>query len=401
MNSQSDELHQIVVPRDNVSDESYVLVRWIAEAKTSVSHGEVLGEFETSKSIFELSCEEEGVFYPLIAEGAQVAVGQVVAVVADRKLSDEELGRLASVIVQSDELTNGGFPQAAPSRSEPRAKHEAEGASTEKVAVRFSKAAQALVAKHGVDPNQFAGLGLVRGSDVERHLAEITDSRSPLGEPEVPRPERIRGSVVVIFGAGGHARVLLDLLAELRCFTVLGFLDRYARPGQLVSGHPVLGRDDANEMAKLRRQGVCLAVNAIGGVEDRPTRPAAWERIRAAGFGLPALVHPSAVVDASATLGEGAQVLAGAYVGASAVIGDNCIINTGAVVAHDSFIADHAHIAPGAVLAGRVRVGRNSLIGMGATVYMGVNVGADVTVANGVNIFSDVRERSVVHHGNQ
>jgi sugar O-acyltransferase (sialic acid O-acetyltransferase NeuD family) len=274
---------------------------------------------------------------------------------------------------------------------------------TDLASVRFSKAAEALIAEHGIDRTHFAGFGLVRGSDVERHLAGASTPSSATMPAQRPAamPAQVRGSAIVIIGAGGHAKMILDLLTELRSFQVVGLLDDGVAAGQLVNGQRVLGPASPEQLADLRGQGLRLAVNAVGGVVNRPQRPAIWDRIRTAGFGLPTLVHPKAAVDASAQLGEGAQVLAGAYVGASTTVGDNCIINNGTVIAHDCAIADHAHIAPGAILAGGVSVGRNTLVGMGASIYLGVTVGADAIIANGVDVFADVRDGAVVRRAHQ
>jgi sugar O-acyltransferase (sialic acid O-acetyltransferase NeuD family) len=390
-------VHLVVVPQDNVSDERYLLLSWSVPPGGVVAVGAVLGEFETSKSIFELPAGQTGVFHPLAEEGTHVGVGQVVAVIAPRALTEDELSALvprkdpsatAPAPSSTDDVTarNGMDHGAA-----------AETTSGDLSGVRFSRAAEALIAEHGIEHSHFAGSGLVRGADVERYLAAaIATPETTQAGRSAPTPAQVRGSAIVLIGAGGHAKVLLDLLAELRCFRVIGLLDDRVPAGRLVNGHRVLGPVSREQLHELRDQGVRLAINAVGGVTVRPLRVAIWDRIRTAGFGLPTLVHPRAAVDASAQLGEGAQVLAGAYVGASTVVGDNCIINSGTVIAHDCTIEDHAHIAPGAILAGGVTIGRNSLVGMGASAYLGVTVGAEAIIANGVDVFADVSDGSVV-----
>ena len=394
-------VHHVVVPQDNVSDERYVLLAWSVPAGVEIAAGDVLGEFETSKSIFELPAEQAGVFHPLVEEGEQVAVGQVVAIIAQRGLAEDELVALTPETASSSATD----PASSGEATEPTSLDHGAAAATstgDLSGVRFSRAAETLIAEHGIDRSHFVGLGLVRGADVERYLAESVPTPAATQDGRsVPMPARVRGSSIVIIGAGGHAKMILDLLAELRCFQVVGLLDDGVPAGQLVNGQRVLGPASREQLRELHGQGVRLAVNAVGGITDRPLRPAIWDRIRTAGFGLPTLVHPRAAVDASAQLGEGTQVLAGAYVGASTVVGDNCIINNGTVVAHDCAIADHAHIAPGAILAGGVTIGRNALVGMGASAYLGVAVGADAIIANGVDVFADVRDGSVVRRTHQ
>ncbi len=211
-------------------------------------------------------------------------------------------------------------------------------------------------------------------------------------------PRRITPRSLLIVGAGGHARVLIDLLDASGQYEVVGLVDSHLPAGSLVNGFPVLGPDSSEHLQSLAAQGIELATNAVGGINDRALRSSVCSRIQSAGFSLPVLVHPSATVDRSAHLGAGTQVLAGAYVGAGAQIGADCIVNTHAVVSHDCVLGDHVTVSPGAMLAGGVRVGANTLIGMGATVYLGLTVGSRVVVANGAAVFADVVDDAVIRH---
>lgn len=211
-------------------------------------------------------------------------------------------------------------------------------------------------------------------------------------------PRRITPRSLLIVGAGGHARVLIDLLDASGQYDVVGLVDSHLPAGSLVNGFPVLGPDSSEHLQSLAAQGIALATNAVGGINDRALRSSVYSRIQSAGFSLPVLVHPSATVDRSAHLGAGTQVLAGAYVGAGAQIGADCIVNTHAVVSHDCVLGDHVTVSPGAMLAGGVRVGANTLIGMGATVYLGLTVGSRVVVANGAAVFADVVDDAVIRH---
>ena len=266
---------RVVVPQDNVSDDRYLLLAWSVAAGGAIAAGEVLGEFETSKSIFELPAGRDGVFHPLAEEGTQVAVGQVVAVIADRELTEQELAALrptaGSPVPDADPTAGGDDVTAAADTHADRVDSQP---AADLTGVRFSKAAEALIAEHGIDRSHFAGLGLVRGSDVERHLAGAptpTSATVPDQRPAV-MPAQVRGAAIVIIGAGGHAKMILDLLTELRCFQVVGLLDDGVSAGQLVNGHRVLGPASQEQLAGLRGQGLRLAVNAVGGVVNRSLR---------------------------------------------------------------------------------------------------------------------------------
>jgi UDP-perosamine 4-acetyltransferase len=201
----------------------------------------------------------------------------------------------------------------------------------------------------------------------------------------VPRAASIP---VVGLGAGGHGKSVLDALLSSGGFDVVAVADDDpARAGGELLGIPVVS---GAELARLRADGVKHAFVGVGGVGGNEPRRQAFERLLAAGFELPPIVHASASVSPWAELGRGAQVLATAVVNAGASVGDNVILNTGAIVEHDCRIAADVHVGPGATLGGTIEVGDGAHVGIGATVLPGLRIGAGAFVAAGAVVIEDV-----------
>jgi UDP-perosamine 4-acetyltransferase len=178
-------------------------------------------------------------------------------------------------------------------------------------------------------------------------------------------------SRMVITGAGGHARVLIEAVRSEGRWIVAALTDPAIQGDML--GVPVVGSDEV--LSKLRAEGITAALVGIGSV-DRPTlRVRLFERLVELGFVLPSVRHASAIVSPTVSLGDGTVVLAGAVVNAQSEIGRNVIINTAAVVEHDCRIGDHVHIAPRAVLGGDVTIEPQVHVGMGAVVLQGRTIG--------------------------
>jgi UDP-perosamine 4-acetyltransferase len=194
---------------------------------------------------------------------------------------------------------------------------------------------------------------------------------------------------IVVLGAGGHAKVVLELLWAMGTFEVVGLLA--AHPADKVMSVPVLGGDEL--LPELLQKGVTAAAVAIG---SNAARQRAGENLLAMGYMLPALVHPSAFVSPSATVGCGAVVMARAIVGTLAAIGELAIINTGAVVEHDARIGTAAHIAPRTALAGGVSVGDRALVGIGSAVCPDLSIGDDAVVGAGSAVVADVAAGTTV-----
>jgi len=185
---------------------------------------------------------------------------------------------------------------------------------------------------------------------------------------------------IVIWGAQGHAKVVAEALRVAGDFELAGFIDDVSpqRAGEPFGGAKVLGGRQA--LHGLRAEGVSAMALAFG---HNRARLALLDEMRALGFDLPAVVHPSAVVAGDAMLGEGSFVGALAVVNPAARIGRAVIVNSGAIVEHDGDIADGVHLSPRACLAGGVRVGAASWIGAGSTVREKLSIGRDVTVGMG------------------
>jgi len=191
-------------------------------------------------------------------------------------------------------------------------------------------------------------------------------------------------------GAGGHAVAVVDAALSSGDFEIVALLDR--EPHAFAIDLPVLPE---GELERLRAE-VDHAFVGVGGIEDAGPRVAVFERLGAAGFELPPIVHARASVSPFASLGDGAQVLAGAIVNAGAAVERGAILNTGAIVEHDCRIGAHAHVAPGATLGGEATVGERGHVGMGAVVLQGIEVGAGALVAAGAVVIRDVAPGSRV-----
>lgn len=200
---------------------------------------------------------------------------------------------------------------------------------------------------------------------------------------------------VVGFGAGGHAKVVIEILRCLQRYEIVGLLDREKDLwGTEVLGVPVLGDDSL--MSELMGSGILHAFIGMGTVGDTRARRHLYEKVSSFGFQLVPAIHPTAVVSPSASIGAGPTVMAGAIINANARLGNNVIVNTGAVVEHDCLIGDHAHIATGARLAGGVHVGRSTHVGLGALIRQKIRVGEDAIVGAGAVVVRDVADGKTV-----
>ncbi len=192
----------------------------------------------------------------------------------------------------------------------------------------------------------------------------------------------------LIVGAGGHGKVVLDILRAAGLHRPIGFVDADPRlHGSTVGGLPVLG--GVHQLTRLAsHHKVAAAIVAIG---DNRARVGYAQAVLDAGLQLTSAVHPSAVIAESASVGRNVVIAAGAIICAEARIGDHSIVNTAATVDHECDVGTGVHVCPGVHLAGRVRVDAGAVIGLGANVIQCLRIGAGATVGAGAVVIRDVR----------
>lgn len=198
---------------------------------------------------------------------------------------------------------------------------------------------------------------------------------------------------VMILCGGGHAKCVIDAMRLGGKYAPHCVLDVKERAGEKVLGVKISGSDA--DLPAYYKRGVKLCFVALGSTGDPARRIALWKLALKAGFELPSIIHPSAVVSSHASIGRGVYIGPGAIINAGAVIGEGCIINSGAIVEHDCRIGAFAHIAPGAVLSGGVIVGDRAHLGTGCSVTHGVGIGADSIIGVGSAVVKDIPARSV------
>jgi sugar O-acyltransferase (sialic acid O-acetyltransferase NeuD family) len=180
---------------------------------------------------------------------------------------------------------------------------------------------------------------------------------------------------MLLYGASGHAKVIIDIL-QAAGVTVSGVFDDNPAIKE-VSGIPALGPYTAQQLHN-------PLIISIG---DNAIRQRISQKLQN-DFGR--AIHPSAIISPSASIAEGTVVMQGAIIQASANIGKHAIVNTGARIDHDCNVGDFAHISPGAVLSGNVQVGEGTHIGAGAVVIPNLKIGKWCKIGAGTVVIRDI-----------
>ncbi len=191
---------------------------------------------------------------------------------------------------------------------------------------------------------------------------------------------------LVIYGAGGHGREVLDVVEAINevkaQWSFLGFLDDGEVRAEL------LRRRDAEvlEIGDLSAEEVRYAI----GIGDPGTRESVAERMTRSGFAPATLIHPAASVGGDVRLADGVVLAAGARATTNVSLGRHTQLNVGACVSHDCEVGEFVTLSPGTFVNGDCTIGNRAFFGTGAIVTPGLEIGADAVVGAGAVVLSDV-----------
>ena len=186
--------------------------------------------------------------------------------------------------------------------------------------------------------------------------------------------------MIYLYGAGGHAKVIIDILE--RCGkTATGIFDD--DPAKTIWDFPNL------KFPGLFNFSSDELILSIG---NNLIRKKISDKINANYY---TVIHPSAIISSYSEIREGSVVMGGALINADAHIGKHCIINSHASIDHDCIIKDFVHISPNATLCGDVFVGECTHIGSGAIIIPGKKIGTNVAIGAGAVVITDIPDNTV------
>ena len=182
---------------------------------------------------------------------------------------------------------------------------------------------------------------------------------------------------MILYGASGHAKVIIDILEAMGIEVSELF-------------------DDNNSLEKLQNIKVSIPretteklIISIGNNRIRK------KIVESNSYTYGVAIHPTAVLSPYAHVGEGTVVMQGAIIQSDVVVGKHCIVNTGATIDQECQIEDYVHVSPNATLCGNVKVGEESWIGAGSVIIPGIKIGKNSVVGAGSVVIRDIPDNCI------
>jgi len=189
---------------------------------------------------------------------------------------------------------------------------------------------------------------------------------------------------IAIFGAGGHTKVIIDLILELNQYTIVGIYDDN-KEGSF-EDIPIIGKIDGNVNTKYDEY--------IIGIGNDNIRKKIYEQFLNLIWAV--LIHPRSIISKGAMIDYGTVVFAGAVIQTGVNIGKHCIINTNCNIDHESYIENFTSICPGVTICGNVVIGELTFIGANSTIIHGKIIGENCIVGAGTVVIRNVGDNSKI-----
>lgn len=362
--------HFIHTPQVNVNEDDATLVEWFKKSGDYVRKGELLCSLETLKSTFDLHSEEEGYFVSIVEAGHKAKVGQVIAVLTEKKGQSYQI---PSPVLET-----------ALEETQP----------VELNQTRWTKKAEIIAIRNQLNIEQITREFPTGQQITESLVNQYLDQKSRSVPSQVhPSAHSNQQERIMILGGGNVAVLVLDILTRIPRQTAVGILDDDpGLSGTFVSGCPVLGKME--EVAdRFHRGEFDTAALAVGNL---PARANLFEKFTSLGIPFTNIIDPSANIALDSAMGTGNMIMSFCRLGPASQIGSNNFLSAYVNIEHHNQMGDHCTFGPGVMMSGGVKIGSRVRFGTGVFVEPRLKIGDDVIIASNVVLTTHVPDRSIV-----
>ena len=194
---------------------------------------------------------------------------------------------------------------------------------------------------------------------------------------------------VVIIGAGGHAKVIADIITKSND-NVIGFLDDNL---DIQNKTIYLNKTVLGTIKDIDKYKEYYFIIGIGNNNIRENIANSYD------LKWYTAIHPNAIIANEVSMEEGSVVMAGSIINTGTKIGKHCIINTKSSLDHDNMIEDYVHISPGATLAGTVHIKEKTWVCSGATIINNITIAKNNIIGAGSVVIKDINEENGTYVG--
>jgi sugar O-acyltransferase (sialic acid O-acetyltransferase NeuD family) len=378
----------VYVPTVSVNEDEVKLVSWLKKPGETVKNGEIICVVETTKSTYDVETQSSGYLYYILGEGIMIKVGDTLAVISEVEENDYSL--IFSKI-DSQRTTKGSQNESSDKR--------------------FTKKAELIAKKAGIDISEIKGDEQIITEDILNQYIESRKSKSPIGNKAQGKILKVQDDLVdsiysvnrqervLILGAGGGCNLVLDILTRsVKQRAVIILDNNKSLHNKTMMGVKVFGGFDL--ISEMWESGTFDSVISTI-VKDNDERKEIFEDLNSRGILFTNIIDVTANIRSNVKMGVGNLIVSGCYLAPSLTIGDNNFLAAYTAIEHHSVVGSHCTFGPRFTASGKVSIGDSCKFGTGVFVEPFVKIGNNVTVASGAILTGHIPENSIVKTENR
>ena len=193
---------------------------------------------------------------------------------------------------------------------------------------------------------------------------------------------------LVIIAAGGCGREVLQWTKDINeiehRWNIKGFIDDNPEAlNGILSDVPVISSIDGYNVLPDDEFVCCIGNSDV--------RERVVNKMKEKGAVFASVIHPSAVVADTCSIGDGVIVYPFALISDNAQVGDGCIINMYSSVAHDAVLGEFCTISAHCDITGKCLLGKRVFMGSSSHIVPGCKIGDDAYICAGSTVMTRVR----------
>lgn len=358
--------------QQNPNDEKFILVEWTVNSREKVVKNQILGNGETTKAIFDLESEGSGYFYPMVEEGEEVDFNTVLYIIAENEIKD--------ISVEIKKI-----------KSEAEKKEKTD----DRKESRYTKKAEIIANKHGINIKDVKGVGKIQESDVLKHLENVKNKKVIKSSVDLIDDvfQTNAQKRIIIIGGGRGAVQIIDVINRLPNMRPVGILDSNSDlMNNTIMGVKIIGVLDS--IVGLNSEHI-FDEAIIAFSNDIDARTKVFNDLKEKGIKFANIIDPMVSIHSNYHIGEGNIILANSRVGACSVIGDNNFFSAFNGIEHHNKIGSGCTFGPSVITSSRVNIGDKVKFGTGIFIEPGINIGENSIIASGAILTYDIPSNSI------
>lgn len=105
-------------------------------------------------------------------------------------------------------------------------------------------------------------------------------------------------------------------------------------------------------------------------------------------------IHPTAVIEPSAKIGQGCFIGACSHIASGAELGNGVHCYSRVNIEHDSYVGDATFLTPNVCIAGGVNIGKRCFCGISSVIFNDITIGNDAMIGGASAVTQDIPDNS-------